>query len=446
MFDSVSSKEWKNKIQYDLKGADYNDSVVWSSHEGIDVKPFYHSDDIFITRNLTADNSYQISQQIYAAKLKKTLKRIRQAFDGGANHIHLIISEEQHGNTSEFIKVINSLDASALIEFEKIPNDSAETVFGNSLSEQIHVGIDIIGHLAQSGNWYYSLEADHDVLGTYIKKATEKDSVISIGIDIYQNAGANSIQQLAYALAHVNEYLNHYQSEWNLIPTFKLAIGSNYFFEIAKIRAVRLLWQTLADEYGVNPECRIFATPSKRNKTIYDYNNNMIRTTMECMSGILGGADVICNFPYDGLYHKYNEFGSRISRNQPLILKHESYFDRVSNPAEGSYYIESLTSSMANGALELFKEIERQGGMVKQLFSGNIQRKIRESGDKEQELFNASELVLIGTNRYPNTKDKMEDELQLFPFVKTKKRKTLIEPIIGKRLAEAYEKERLENE
>ncbi len=136
---------------------------------------------------------------------------------------------------------------------------------------------------------------------------------------------------------------------------------------------------TLASEYDVNTNCRILATPSKRNKTIYDYNVNMLRTTTECMSAILGGANTICNLPYDSLYHKSNEFGDRIARNQLLVLKNESYFDKVNNPADGAYYIESLTEQLAEKALDLFKDIEANGGFLNQLKEGTIQRKIKES-------------------------------------------------------------------
>jgi len=154
---------------------------------------------------------------------------------------------------------------------------------------------------------------------------------------LYQNAGANNIQQLAYALSHANEYLNHFDTildsdaKKSLQLIFKVSVGSNYFFEIAKLRALREIWSVLATEYNVNTSCTILATPSKRNKTIYDYNVNLLRTTTECMSAILGGADVIYNLPYDSLYHESNEFGNRISRNQLLVIKKESYLDKVNN-------------------------------------------------------------------------------------------------------------------
>jgi len=255
------------------------------------------------------------------------------------------------------------------------------------------------------------------------------------------------VQQLAYGLAHANEYLNHFDEKVVNQINFNVSVGTNYLFEIAKLRALQLLWKTLASEYSSNfSDCHIFASPTKRNKTIYDYNTNMLRTTTECMSAILGGANTICNLPYDAIYHKDNEFGERIARNQLLILKHESYFDKVNNPVDGAYYIESLTQQMAEKALVLFKNIEVNGGFLKQLKEGTIQRKIKESATKEQELFNDKKEILLGTNKHPNPNDKMKHDLELYPFIKTRIRKTLIEPIIEKRLAETLEQERLNNE
>ena len=203
--------------------------------------------------------------------------------------------------------------------------------FSRSFNQKnVYVQNDIIGHLAKTGNWHNNLKEDYDQFEIIVKENNQ----LCINLDLYQNAGANIVQQLAYGLAHTNEYLNHFEKildnnkKQTLEITFNVAIGSNYFFEIAKLRALRNLWATLASEYGFNISCRIKATPSKRNKTIYDYNVNMLRTTTESMSAVLGGADVVYNLPYDALYHDANEFGDRISRNQLLILKNESYFDR----------------------------------------------------------------------------------------------------------------------
>jgi methylmalonyl-CoA mutase len=172
----------------------------------------------------------------------------------------------------------------------------------------------------------------------------------------------------------------------------------------------------------------------------------MLRTTTECMSAVLGGANTVINMPYDALYHKSNDFGERIALNQLLLLKEESYFDKVNNASDGSYYIESLTAQLAEKSLELLKSIEKGGGFLKQLKEHTIQGKIKESAHKQQERFNEQEEVLVGTNKFQNETDKMKENLELYPFVKTNARKTFLEPIIEKRLAETLEQNRLKDE
>ena len=172
----------------------------------------------------------------------------------------------------------------------------------------------------------------------------------------------------------------------------------------------------------------------------------MLRTTTECMSAILGSSDTILNMPYDHIYHKDNEFGDRISRNQLLILKNESYFDVVSNPTEGVYYIETLTQGLAQKSLDLFKDIEKQGGYLKLLKEGVIQKKIKAHALKEQQSYDQGNEGLLGTHFQQNPSDKMKNELELFPFIKQQVRKTLIEPIIPRRIAEELEQKRLKDE
>jgi methylmalonyl-CoA mutase len=309
----------------------------------------------------------------------------------------------------------------------------------------IYCLLDPIGQLAKDGNWYNTQEKNNFDTLNILSKETASLSIISINGGLYQNAGATMVQQIAYSLAHANEYFNRIP-DINQSIVFQISVGANYFFEIAKLRAFRILFKSIAKEYNHNLDCHLIVTPTKRNKTIYDYNVNMLRTTTECMSAILGGANAIANLPYDALYHKDNEFGDRIARNQLLILKEESYFDKVDNPADGSYYIESLTNQLAEKALLLFKDIESNGGFLKQLNEGLIKRKIQESADAEQNLFDSGKETLLGTNKYPNKNDKMKHDLELFPFVKIKPRKTLITPIIEKRLAEKLEQERLSEE
>ncbi|RZK04764.1 MAG: methylmalonyl-CoA mutase, partial [Flavobacterium sp.] len=307
-----------------------------------------------------------------------------------------------------------------------------------------YVQLDPIGQLAKDGNWFTDLKNDFDLLNQ-IKSTCTALSFLSIDGSLYQNAGATMVQQIAYIAAHTTEYLNRI-SDFSGTIVLQVAVGSHYFFEIAKLRALRLVVESIVAEFNPNIKIHILTTPSKRNKTLYDYNVNMLRTTTECMSAILGESDAVSNLSYDVLYHKENEFGDRISRNQLLVLKSESYFDKVNNAADGAYFIENITQQMAEKALTLFKEIESADGFITQLIEGTIQKKIQESAGKEQDLFDSGKEILLGTNKYPNKEDKMSDNLELYPFVKTKPRKTLITPIIEKRLAEKIEKERLDNE
>ncbi|MDU8886540.1 methylmalonyl-CoA mutase subunit beta [Yeosuana sp. MJ-SS3] len=449
-FNEVSTKQWKQKIQYDLKGADYNKTLIWDSNEGIHVKPFYNKEDLENTLQSTGNNSlWRICQSIFVSDAQTANRKALSAIDKGAESIKFIIPNR----TVSINDLLSHIDTALIeIHFDLQFLDS-EYVKQISISTNnlIHIQTDIIGNLTKTGNWYQSLKEDHIQFENSIKNTLS----LSIDNSLYQNAGATMVQQLAYAMAHVNEYLNHINNTvisrnemtWKRLKViFNVSIGSNYFFEIAKLKALRFLYRTLASEFAFNAECFIFATPTRRNKTLYDYNTNMLRTTTECMSAILGGANTICNLPYDAIYHKDNEFAERIARNQLLILKNESYFDKVNNPSDGAYYIEILTGQLAEKALLLFKDIEKNGGFLHQLKQGTIQKKIKESAAKEQEQFNIGEDILLGTNKHKNPNDKMKDELELYPFVKTNKRKTLVEPIIAKRLSETIEQERLKTE
>ncbi|WP_411768078.1 methylmalonyl-CoA mutase subunit beta [Winogradskyella sp. A3E31] len=453
-FQPVSSKAWKQKIQYDLKGADYNDTLIWQSREGVDVKPFYHSEDFETlpeVSNIEA-TSWKVGQYIEVLDANKANVTARDAINRGAESIIFHVPSETV-NIEELLQNIDPITIPIHLKCDFISEGLLNNTFvisnGSAKShDQIFLHTDIIGNLAKTGNWFSNLKEDHSSFESIVKQTNQ----LSIDMGLYQNAGATMVQQLAYGLAHANEYLNHLDAiigsdtKQTLQVTFNVAVGSNYFFEIAKLKTLRQLWASLASEYGVNEECQIIATPSKRNKTIYDYNTNMLRTTTECMSAILGGANTIHNLPYDVLYHKSNEFGERISRNQLLVLKHESYFDLVNNPSDGSYYIENLTQELAEKALDIFKTIETSGGFLSQLKEGTIQRKIKESAAKEQADFDAGKLTLLGTNKHPNPDDKMKNDLEKSPFLEKKKRKTLIEPIIEIRISEKLEINRLKEE
>nr|WP_297783563.1 methylmalonyl-CoA mutase subunit beta [uncultured Allomuricauda sp.] len=452
-FPEVSAKQWKQKIQVDLKGADYNETLVWESLEGIHVKPFYNQEDLdnIPTFSLPKDHDWSIGQRIYVNDEKKSNTKALEILDKGVESLIFNIPNE----ATNFEALLSGLDLENVelyFYFEFLSLEPIKKLV-NLLKDKkakAHLNIDIVGHLSKDGNWYHNLEKDHELFTDLVSLGTTDISVIGVDVLHYQNAGANMVQQLAYALAHANEYLNNVVTsssvEKSFPITFTIGVGSNYFFEIAKLKALRWLWKSLVAEYGIQSECNILAIPSKRNKTLYDYNVNMLRTTSECMSAVLGGADTVCNLPYDAIYHKDNEFGERIARNQLLLLKEEGYFTDASQISDGAYYTESLTNQLAEKALTLFKHLEKTGGFLEGLKKGTVQQKIKESAQKEQQLFDDGKIVSLGTNKYQNPQDRMKDNLELYPFVKTKARKTIIEPIIEKRLAEASEQKRLNDE
>lgn len=450
-FNEVSSKEWKQKIQADLKGADYNETLIWKNLEGIDVKPFYHQDEFKNDfQDVTGSPKvWNIAQSIFIDDESIANNLIIDALKRGAEAVFLTSNKEfdidlvfnnyPFENTTIYFD-LNFLSISFLTDLKTFFVNKKATVYYN---------IDIIGNLARSGNWFHNLKEDHSILEQIIEQ-NPKGNILSIDGTLFQNSGASKVQQLAYCLAQVNEYLNHFSekptTKKDLSVTFKLSVGSNYFFEIAKIRALRKLYALVAKEYNFSTDCHIVVFPSNRNKTIYDYNTNMLRTTTENMSAIIGGANSVCNISYDAIYQKSNEFGERIARNQLLILKKESYFEASNNPAKGSYYIETITEQLSEKALQLFKNIEANGGFLSQLKEGTIQRKIKENAQKEQELFDQGKIELLGTNVHENANDFMKEKLELYPFVKTNARKTLLEPILERRLAEKHEQERLNKE
>ncbi|HZH70247.1 MAG TPA: methylmalonyl-CoA mutase subunit beta [Flavobacteriaceae bacterium] len=453
-FEAVTSKQWKQKIQAELRGADYNETLIWKNNEGIDVKPFYHPDAFegLFSPVPGQPKTWSICQKVFIDDVLIARKLAKDALSRGAESIWFVA--EKKFVIATLFQDLPVDGITFYIELDFLGKAFISEINNFSQANNTHINIltDAVGRLAEEGNWYNNFTTDFEI---YKQLTTaENTNFLSVDLSIYQNAGATMTQQLAYGLAHVNEYLNALFANENISktlkeqwqPIFKVAIGSNYFFEISKLRALRKLYATLAKAYGLNENCKILAFPSKRNKTIYDYNVNMLRTTTECMSAVLGSADVVCNTPYDALYHKSNEFGERISRNQLLVLKNESYFDMIANAADGTYYIESITLQLSEKALQLFKDIEAAGGFLKQLKEGTIQKKIKESAAKEQEQFDKGEKVLLGTNKHPNKNDRLKDDLELFPFVKTNPRKTLIEPIIARRLAEKTEQDRLKDE
>ena len=450
-FHPVTAKAWKQKIQYDLKGADYNEALVWESPEGIKVKPFYNQEDLAGAPPLDLENTgpWRAVHGLYVGRGTAPYKNAVWALEHGAEGLYLHIPKNGVSLTA-LLPTLPLAQRSLYLDFEEFSLDilpKIRPVLSDSYTK-VFLQADPIGHLAQTGNWRQSMENDLSVVVPAMSMGL--DHSLSVNGALYGNAGGTIVQQLAYALGHATEYL-HLLDRLGAVEqlkgiTFKMAIGGNYFFEIAKIRALRWLWHTVAQSFGTAANCHILAVPSTRNKTLYAYNVNLLRTTTESMSAVLGGADAVMNLPYDAVYRKTNAFADRLALNQLLLLKHESHLDKVAHVADGAYYVEVLTQQLADKGLQLFKQLEASGGFLKQLKAHKIQQKLKESAEKEARRYANKQVVLVGSNAYRNPTDRMKDTLERYPFVKHKPRKTLIEPIVERRLAETEEKERLDHE
>lgn len=445
-FDPVSASQWKQKIQFDIKGDDYNQTLLTHTTDGITIKPFYHADEFEKIEIPKIDKNYKICQTIFISNEIKANTIALDSLKRGAESIKFIVPKKI--NTNTLLDSIFQLFPNVEIHFDFHFLDKAFlTQLINQLKEKkIYYNIDLIKNLAETGNWFNNQKNDYEIVENLFNLTNKNQYLLGVNASIYQNAGGNNLQQIAYALAIANEYLNQFGSLAAHQIQFQFSVGSNYFFEISKLRAFRYLWKLLLSEYNIEAEPKILVEPTLRNKTLYDYNTNMLRTTTECMSAILGGVTTISNVSYDRIFKKRNEFGERIARNQLLILREESNFKDTAQIANNSYFIESVTKQMAEKSLNLFKEIEQSGGFLKQLKEGTIQRKVTENAKKEQELFDEKKIILLGSNKFPNPADQMKSNIEIYPFIRKKVRKTLITPIIQIRLSEQYEQKRLDHE
>jgi methylmalonyl-CoA mutase len=451
-FNPVSETQFKQKIQYDLKGADYNETLVSETADGIHIRPFYHRESApnhNIPYSATQTGEWYISQKIACYNAVAANKKALNVLSRGAQGVILVIPNKEVDPAT----LLANLPAVGIqIHLQFLDKDYTAQI--HRLKPRAYVHIDVIHQLASDGNWFANKNQDLKFYTDFIADYPGYFSNITINTNVYQQAGATVVQELGYYLAHLNEYLNELDQSGSISlfdgkqenhkrMNIDAVTGSDYFFEIAKYRAYRVLTKALGNQYDIDLGCYISASPSVRNKSLLDYNVNLLRTTTESMSAILGGADTVYNLPYDDFFNKPNEFGERIARNQLLILKEEAYFDKTGNPAEGSYYIETITEQLVEKALELFKTIEKAGGLITSLHEGTIQRKIKENDTRERNAFKHNDKILVGANKYINEGDKLKDEYEILPFLKIKPRKTLVTPLVAKRITEDLEQSKM---
>jgi methylmalonyl-CoA mutase len=446
-FPPISTSQWEEKIIADLKGADYEKKLIWKTDEGINVKPYYRSEDIEdleylevlpgekpYARGVKNDqNDWIIRQDIYSKDIVEANSIALDAISRGAGAVGLNVQEiTTHKMMQRLLKGID-ITKTGVNFFSSRSYPLTLELF---LYEITHRGLenkkiqgslnfDVISYLLLHGEFYLSQQSNMDE-AEYIVKTIKKHipgfHAVTVGGHLFQNAGATLIQELAFSLASGNEYLSELTSKG--IPTdnvaesirFSLGIGSNYFMEIAKLRAARLLWTAIVGEYqpekSESSKMFIHSTTTLWNKTLYDPYVNLLRTTTEGMSAAIGNTDSMSILPFDIPYKDESEISRRIARNQQLILKEEAYLDKIVDPAAGSYYIESLTDSIATHAWELFKMIVDKGGMVECIRSGFVQDEIEKSCRKKDMDIAQRKTVILGTNQYANPLESMSESIE----------------------------------
>lgn len=483
-FPPVTTKEWMDKIHSDLKGADFNTKLVWKTNEGFDVMPFYRIEDVenlaytdtlpgeypFLRGTKIRNNNWYVRQNIEVTDYAEANSKALTILMKGIDSLGFIISDPESVCKSNFEILLKDIHLE-VIEINVLCNGKAREILEHISSIAAERGLDPvdirgaveadpIGRLMVNGKLCVSIEEGFNYLAAYTKAALKMPNLRTIHLNAshFNNAGADIVQELAFSMSMAGEYISQLTDrglEATLAASkirFSYGIGSTYFSEIAKLRAARLLWSAVQRGFNI-PESdavkmEIHCVTSEWNKTVYDPFVNMLRTQTEAMSAILGGTDSLTVEPFDVAFRKPDEFSERIARNQQLILKEEAYFDKVADPAAGSYYIETLTNLIAENAWKLFVEIEEHGGFLSSLKEGFIQKMLSESAAKRQEDFAGGKVKLLGSNLFPDLNEKVLSQIETESVFKNVEYESdlMIEPIRLFRISAGYEAVRIEQE
>lgn len=473
-FAPIPTEKWEEIINKDLKGADYEKKLVWRTNEGFKVRPYYRAENLDdlnyldvmpaefpYTRGTKADsNDWEIVQNVTEVEPAKANEVALASIKGGATMISFTMQGVK--TAKDLATLLAGLDLTKVgVQFTR-PQGRAVQLTKEFIAylEANHIdkaavkgGIayDGISCCLRHGQFPTSEKAAMDTAIELVNLTADMPNfkVVNVrGIQMH-NGGATIVQELGYTLGIANEYLAYATSNGLTVEQMAkkmevtLSIASNYFMEIAKLRAFRLLWATMVSQYQPKCDCackvRINSVASSWNKTLYDPYVNMLRTTTEGMAASLGGADTIALQPFDVAFKHDDDFSRRISRNVQIILKEESYFNKVVDPAAGSYYIENLTDSLAEYAWKQFQEVEAQGGIIKLILSGEVKKAIEESCNKRNMDIATRKYILLGTNQYPNINETMLDKVE-------EKQEEQVEGLQPYRGAMAFEQLRLETE
>ena len=441
-FPPVTTEAWEDVIRKDLKGADYGKKLIWQSPEGIGVKPYYRRQDIATLnvdqapgsfpymRSTRADGDWGIREEIEAEEPEEANRAAQSALAAGAEEISF--SRVVIRNSSDLGMLLLSLQA-APVHFEN-GNELLLTLLIDRLkaqadSKQISTGLDPL--------------ANPEFTAATIQTALPSMVPFTIHGEHLEEAGANSVHEVAFPLAEGIDFLSEMDARGVEIDRaaasvgFSLSVGASFFFQIAKFRAFRMLWAQIVDSFHGSHKAagaRITARTSLWNKTIYDPHVNVLRATTEAMSAVFGGVDSVCIAPFDACYKTPDESSRRLARNTQIMLKHEALLTRVADPGAGSYYLESITHSIAHEAWKLIQQIEAAGGYRDARAAGVLDRALEDSKRARDKGIASRRRVFTGTNQYANP-----DERALARIEESRLQ-------VAKRGAEPYEHLRLQTE
>ena len=445
-FPAISAKTWKEKIVADLKGADFDKKLVWRTSEGFNVQPYYRQEDLKglkttvsapgqfpYVRGTKTNNEWAIRQNICATKnARKANAKALDILNKGVTSLGFCLNAEKL--SYRYIKTLLEgikLDAVALnfnvcaCKAPALANILVRLVGRSGYDFKAVTGsinVDPIKNMLLKGKPLTKEQVAEKIVATVkAAKTLVNYRVVGVNSVALNNSGAYCAQELAYALAWGAEYMTMMTEAGlpNYLAArairFNMGIGGNYFMELAKFRAARLLWAKIVEAYKAPvftaalkeaAKMNVSAETSRFNMTIFDAYVNMLRTQTETMSAALAGVDEIVVTPFDATYEEPTEFAERIARNQQLLLKEESHFDKVVDPAAGSYYIENLTNSIAEEAWKQFLAIQEEGGMYELVAAGKVQEAMAATLKARLSDVAKRKEVILGSNQFPNFTEK----------------------------------------
>ena len=435
-FPPVPTEKWEEVIAVDLKGADYERKLVWRTGEGFNVRPYYRAENLegikFLgsqagefpyVRGTRAHNRWHVHQTVTVECPKTANAEALKLLNAGVDSLGFEIVKEGF-SAADLDQLLDGICVSAVsLAFSgKGMGDVAELVIaklekeGTAAEADVAFAIDpLVKGLSTKGDFCSpNGEKCFARIAALVRKtaAYKHIRVVTVSADIFSNAGSTIVEELAFALSAGNDYIARLTDAGLTVDEaarklrFSFSVTSNYFMEIAKFRAARMLWANIVKAYNPEKHCAgkmmIHAATSKWNQTVYDPYVNMLRGTTEAMSAVIGGVRSLEVTPFAAALETPTEFSKRSARNVELLLKHESHFDQVVDPAGGSYYVENLTQSIASEAWKLFLEIEEKGGYAEAYKAGFIKERVEASAAAKDKNIATRRQTLLGANQFPN--------------------------------------------